>query len=989
MQKYFFIIFTISGFAGLIYESIWAHYLKLFLGHAAYAQTLVLAIFMGGMAIGAWICSRYGSKWPNLLLAYAIAEAIIGIAALIFHPIFESSIQLAYNTLFPAIDSANGVALLKWFIAALLILPQSILLGMTFPLMTAGVMRSYPQSPGKTIAGLYFCNSIGAAIGVLVSGFWLIDSLGLPGTIQTAGIINILIAFTVWQLVKNQQTSSEDHGETIAVSSEQSRQFKLLLGVAALTGAASFIYEIVWLRMLSLVLGSSTHAFELMLSAFILGLALGGLWIRSRIERIDNVIKTLAMVQLAMGVLALATLPVYDATFSVMQWLTNSLPKTDSGYFILNVSSQAIAMVVMLPATILAGMTLPLITYTLFNNGHRERSIGAVYSANTVGAIVGIFFATHIGMPALGLKGLLATGAAIDMCLAVFLFAYLKKDFDRRWVFGSAVTVAVSLGFTALFLDMDIYKMSSGVYRTGKLLSADNTEILFHQDGKVATVDLQRDENGYVNIRTNGKVDANINMNENGPVSPDEPTMVLAAAIPMAYLPNAQTAAVIGMGSGLTTHTLLSNLNMESVDTIEIEPAMVEAAKGFRPRVERAYSDPRSHIYIDDAKTYFSNHNKSYDIIISEPSNPWVSGTASLFSEEFYRFLPKYMQKDGILVQWMQLYELNIELVASVIKALSKHFKYYVIYAATDYDILITASNSPLNNLTSRPFEITPLRKELNKIYISNRADFELRKVADKKSIAALINSYALRSNSDYYPVLGLGAAKARFMGQTATSLVSSSYAALPVKRLIDNQQPLQFGQPTRTDATLLTLANFSQIALGLKNKYLYNRDYTVRIPMKYQTALKQLVEIFINCDPVQTAVWIDTLLDFTAGTQPFLNHSDMKLIWNSIQNGNCSDRLSAQQQDWLSLLDAIGQRQFKQMAGIAEWLLKHDVATKNEHRDFLLSAALLGHYMGGNNNLAIDNWEKYRDVVSKDFASKINQRLLLSNIGVLPQYNN
>jgi spermidine synthase len=261
MRKYFFIIFTISGFAGLIYESIWAHYLKLFLGHAAYAQTLVLAIFMGGMAIGAWICSRFGSNWNNLLFGYAIVEAIIGVAALLFHPVFESSIQYAYSTLFPSIDSPDSVAIMKWLLAAVLILPQSILLGSTFPLMTAGVIRRYSQRPGRTIAGLYFCNSIGAAVGVLVSGFWLIDLLGLPGTIQTAGIINIGLAIAVWRLAKNNKTSPEIKTKAEILSYEQTSMFKLMLLIAALTGAASFIYEIVWLRMLSLVLGSSTHAF--------------------------------------------------------------------------------------------------------------------------------------------------------------------------------------------------------------------------------------------------------------------------------------------------------------------------------------------------------------------------------------------------------------------------------------------------------------------------------------------------------------------------------------------------------------------------------------------------------------------------------------------------------------------------------------------------------------------------------------------------------
>ena len=174
--------FTVSGFSGLIYESLWTHYLKLFLGHAAYAQTLVLAIFMGGLAIGSWICSRRSRRWANLLAGYALAEGIIGLAALIFDPLFSGVVGATYSRVIPSLSAAPMVTTIKWTIGAGLILPQSILLGMTFPLMAGGFIRAFPERPGASLATLYFCNSVGAAAGVLTSGFFLIPQLGLPGT---------------------------------------------------------------------------------------------------------------------------------------------------------------------------------------------------------------------------------------------------------------------------------------------------------------------------------------------------------------------------------------------------------------------------------------------------------------------------------------------------------------------------------------------------------------------------------------------------------------------------------------------------------------------------------------------------------------------------------------------------------------------------------------------------------------------------------------
>ncbi|GEM_PF-6274079 len=187
-------VFTLSGFSGLIYESIWSHYLKLFLGHAAYAQSLVLVIFMGGMAFGAWLAGRYSARCRNLLLAYAVIEGLIGVLGLLFHGVFTHFVDLAYTQVFPALTSTVAIQAFKWGSASLLILPQSVLLGMTFPAMSAGLIRRYPDNPGASLALLYFVNSLGAAVGVLTSGFVLIAVVGLPGTILTAALLNVLLA---------------------------------------------------------------------------------------------------------------------------------------------------------------------------------------------------------------------------------------------------------------------------------------------------------------------------------------------------------------------------------------------------------------------------------------------------------------------------------------------------------------------------------------------------------------------------------------------------------------------------------------------------------------------------------------------------------------------------------------------------------------------------------------------------------------------------
>src|SRR5207247_1347085 len=274
----------------------------------------------------------------------------------------------------------------KWTLAGLLILPQSVLLGMTFPLMSAGLIRRYPEAPGESLAMLYFTNSFGASIGALASGFIMIEELGLPGTVQAVGTLNLALAAAVWLLARGSEDPMRARPGA-GRDSEGAAPFRLFLAVALLTGAASFVFEIGWIRMLSLVLGSSTHSFELMLSAFILGLACGGYWVRRRIDSIADPVRFLGIVLVTMGLLALA--------------------KTEAGYTLFLFSSHGIALAIMFPATFCAGITLPLITYALLHGGHGEMSIGAVYSANTLGSILGVFSAAHIGMPLLGLKGLI------------------------------------------------------------------------------------------------------------------------------------------------------------------------------------------------------------------------------------------------------------------------------------------------------------------------------------------------------------------------------------------------------------------------------------------------------------------------------------------------------------------------------------------------------------------------------------------------------
>jgi spermidine synthase len=977
-------IFTVSGFSGLIYESIWTHYLKLFLGHAAYAQTLVLAIFMGGMALGSWFCSRYSMRWKNLLIGYALAEGLIGLFALLFHTVFDQAVQISYTAVIPLFDSAAVVNAYKWTLSALLILPQSILLGMTFPLMSAGIIRLSPEKKGRILSLLYFTNSLGAAIGVLASGFLLIRFLGLPWTIRLAGLINIAIALSVWLLVKRQI------GEPFHNGVERGRQpepavgrYRLFLFASFVTGAASFIYEIGWIRMLNLVLGSSTHAFELMLSAFILGLAGGGLWIQNRIDGMAVPARMLGAVQIAMGFFALLTLPLYGYTFDVMRRLVNTLGRTDQGYLLFNLSSSAIAMAIMLPATICAGMTLPLITWSLLKNGGGERSIGAVYAANTLGAILGIFFAIHVGFPVFGLKNLITIGAACDIALGVLLFwvaaAYTSP---RRPLLVTGISIC-AVAVALLFFQLDPYKMASDVYRTGELLSSAEIEFKYYRDGKTATIStFLEKETGVVAINTNGKTDASINMSPGRQPSGDEPTMILAAVLPMAFHPHAGMVANIGLGSGLTTQTLLSNPQLKQVDTVEIEETVVEAAKSFRPRVDLVYTDPRSTIFIEDAKSFFSVHGKKYDIIISEPSNPWVSGVAGLFSQEFYSLINRHLTEDGLFVQWIQLYEQDNDIVLSILKAISDNFSDFAAYAAHDRDMLIIAKKKGvLGDIDPSVLQMPQISQALSRIYINGRQDIDLRKMGSKKFFSKLIESSPVPANSDYYPFVDQRAGRTRFMQANGYDFHTLSHSLLPFFEMLGNTPPSW----AVTDVSFPSFYVKSQAMY----KAMVLRDYSLsgsigprygNVPPAIQQQARQFRQIFYECGPErdETGRFSDF---FTTATDivPYLRPQELEAVWAKLEAGPCARLLSPAEKNWIALFKAAGRRDAGAMVSYTKTILEGGQQKNLEALRFLVASGMTGSLMQGNREGALKLWFANRSALAGTGEPDLLFRLLIA----------
>ena len=950
-------VFFASGFAGLIYESIWTHYLKLFLGHAAYAQTLVLGIFMGGMAVGAALAARATSRIGNPLKLYASIEIAIGLFAMAFHPVFTTVTDGFYDMAFAQGLSGTPFVAAKWGLAALLILPQSILLGATFPVFAAAVTRSSSAGTGHSIATLYFVNSMGGAIGVLASGFLLIPGLGLPGTISAAGAVNLLIGAVVLRMAAR---ISQPIPQTEQAGRSRFGGVPLLLvAVSFFTGASSFIYEVGWIRMLSLVLGSATHSFELMLCAFIVGLALGGLWIRKRIDSAAHPGVLLGYVQVVMGIAAIATIPLHSAAFDIIAWVMSTAPRTEQGYTLLNLVRYGVSSLIMFPAAFCAGMTLPLATRILHSNEHQgEKAIGMIYSANTIGAITGLAFAVHVGFPVFGLEYLVASGALVDVVLGVVLLAVFAGRVQLLQ--GLAATLACIAGTAWAASTFNPQRIVSGVFRTGKTNIEGTVTDIAH--GRTATISVEKTSLD-ISIRTNGKADASARMETLPGYVIDEVTMNLIGLVPLMLHDAPERVANIGFGSGITGEAVLTDPRVRQLDTIEIEPKMVDLARHFGSLNRSVYEDPRSAIHIDDAKSFFASNGKTYDVIMSEPSNPWVSGVSGLFSVEFYRHVSRYLKEGGIFAQWIHVYEAHPDRVTSVIKALDLVFDDYLVVALDSGDILLVAKPHGKVALPADAYaRLAPaMAQKLRRIQIVNQSDLAVRVIGNKAFFRPWLAARQVPVNSDFAPYLDTHADYDRFSRRGWPELPLLPLSAYPISEVMGMRPAFQPGallsvnghygveQPPLTARIVLSL-----LAGG-------NGPGSFSIPVGVPAPLvEEAMRVVADCrnPPMGDNAYV--LAGVAIKVLPYLPAAEARAVLDAMAPLPCFANLTGNPSLWHTLLRHVAERNAAGFGATAETLLDQGQGATEVRLRYLLGMAMLGHLGAGNRPLARAVWEKH-----------------------------
>ena len=760
-----YFLFALSGFAGLIYEGSWARYLKLFLGHSSYGQVLTLCIYMGGLAIGSFVAGKMVVHTKRPLLGYGIVELAIGIGGVAYHPLYNWLTGIFYDSEYTASLTSRGAEIAKVILATGSTLPIAIAVGMTFPFIAAGLMRK--SGAEVSLPMLYFTNSLGSAIGILATSYLLIPEIGNHATLCVAASINFLLAAVFSFIgvttspVPPKDAAPEKPDEDYVAEHKLAMPPKdTWFWIAAITGLTSFVYEIVWIRLLSLLLGSSSHSFDQMLSAFILGLALGSA-VSGKLLKKDSLV-VLSMAQILMAFFALCTLYFHQPFWGMMNEANQIFNPTSDGYVCWSLFKYALSLLWMVPTSFFAGMTLPLITLILTRAFKSEAPIGKVYGWNTLGSIVGSAGGGLLLLPLLQLKGALVTAAVLDFAIGFLLLVIYRKRFRYSVMFYIMVCVMI---MPAIFVKFDPSLITSGVFRSYKNMHPN--EKIQVIDGKTATISFHESPVHYY-VKTNGKADASMSKNREAPISSDELTQAATAFMPMAVKTEPYDAAMVGFGSGMGAHYLLADPLLKDFDCVEIEQAMMDLAKGFYPWNYRGYDDPRIHIFIDDATTFFHTNRRKYDMIISVPSNPWVSGVAGLFAHEFYAKMRRYMRPGALWVQWIQTYEFNDLMFLNILKALDTVFPYVSLYKSTDEpDIIMIASDEPVMQKGIGRFSTdTALVAEFNRIHRDPEFFGERNFLFTNKMLKSLLEG--VKPNSLFIPMVDNKAEEARFVHSEA-----------------------------------------------------------------------------------------------------------------------------------------------------------------------------------------------------------------------------
>jgi len=695
------LLFFFSGATGLVYELLWVRILYQAFGSTIQSITTVVAAYMGGLGLGAWLLGRKADRHERPAALYGWLEIAIGVFGLASPFVLSLAHRVYIGT--AGTLALGGVAsvTLRFGLAALVLLVPTTLMGGTLPALTKGFMGVERDRLQTSLGRLYALNTLGAVVGTALAGFFLIERVGIRPSLYATAALNLTLGAAALALARPLDPSPAPPSPT---ARPPDRTRRVALALLAVTAFASLLDEIAWTRVLVMVVGGSTYAFTLVLLVFLLGIGLGSAIVARRSPARPPPVADAALAQGITGAGAALLLAFFGALplYVISVFQHPGFGATER----LGLLGLAVGAVVLIPAVGM-GLSFPLLAdLAAPRDAARGADVGAAYALNTLGSIAGAVLTGFVLVVTLGTETTLRLGLVINGVAALVLAALAARGVAE----GSAehralrlrVLAAGGLGSIALGAAVGAAGWSSRLIDLGPTIYARDPmspaarqaflahrgarQLAFHE-GWNATVSVWEGISGRT-LRVNGKVDAS----DQG----DMDTQIMLGLAPAAARPEPTSALVIGFGSGVTTRVLADVPGMRRVRVVEIEPAVLSVSGLFAGVNDSVLARPAVSAVADDARSALQLRRDLFDVIVSEPSNPWVAGVATLYTPEFFQIVRSRLVDGGVFSQWVQLYQLPLPIVAGIVRNVRAVFPHVEVWFSSSLDLMILASDRPL-----------------------------------------------------------------------------------------------------------------------------------------------------------------------------------------------------------------------------------------------------------------------------------------------------
>jgi len=701
-----FFLFVLSGATSLVYEVLWLRQLILIFGSTQFATSTILSTFMGGLALGAFAAGRLlTGRQVSPLRIYGVLEIGIGLYALLV-PTLLGALSPIYRVIWQAgaSESFLVLSLAKFAGIALILLPPTVLMGASLPVLARQVADD-PDRIGGTVGLLYAINTLGAVLGTFIAGFVAIPGIGMQRTLWATATVNLLLGLAAILLAKRfvpvTVATEAAEAEPRPAAAGGTRRVGLVLLAFGLSGFGALVLEVAWTRVLALVMGSSVYAFSLMLLAFLIGLAAGGAffsWLLRRYTRLDPAM-LLSVLLATAGILAYSTAFMFNSLPRLFAEIYFRWSPGPDGWFLVQL---LFGLLIMFPATFALGGIFPAVLQIHARSLEQvSGSVGTVYASNTVGTIVGAAAAGFVLIPHLGVLSTVIVVAVLELSLGLIVATMIvSRPAKTRAMLALPMAIVLLLMLT-FNPNWDVRLMNSGVYMNlfdvnktkgwseFEKMIYENNEVVYAAEGITATVfvaDQPEYDNRYLSV--NGKIEAS--------TAADLETQLMCAHLPLLLHDDPKEVLIVGLASGITVGAAAAH-PVRTIRVVEIEEKMIQAARLFAQANNHALDDDRVSLSINDARNELEFSTADYDVIINEPSNPWMTVAANLFTEDFFRMARTRIRPGGIFAQWIQTYYLPPEDLRSIIAAFSDAFPHVMLFETMDgLDLLILGADHPL-----------------------------------------------------------------------------------------------------------------------------------------------------------------------------------------------------------------------------------------------------------------------------------------------------